>query len=145
MINIDIANFTPLSAFLGGVFIGIAVILFFVSTGRLAGVSGIVNNVLTKTQNRLSNLLFLIGLILGPIIYSFVTKNDILFSMTSSIPLIILGGLLVGYGTQVGRGCTSGHGICGISRFAIRSIVATITFILLAMVTVLFLKLLGLS
>ena len=145
MINIDIVNFTPLSAFVGGVFIGIAVILFFISTGRLAGVSGIVNNALTKTQNRLSNLLFLLGLVLGPIIYLLISKKDISFSMTSSIPLIILGGLLVGYGTQVGRGCTSGHGICGISRFSIRSIVATITFILLAMVTVLFLKLLDLS
>ena len=63
--------------------------------------------------------------------------------MTSSLPLIIIGGILVGFGTKIGSGCTSGHGICGISRFSIRSIVATITFIILAMITVALLKLLG--
>ena len=145
MINIDTVNFTPFSAFVGGIFIGVAVIFYFISTGRLAGVSGIVNNFLTKPQNRSSNFLFLVGLVIGPIFYSLISKNDISFSMTPSIPLIVLGGILVGYGTKIGSGCTSGHGICGISRFSIRSIVATISFILLAMITVFLLKLLGLK
>ena len=143
MITIDTINFTPFSAFSGGLLIGIAVILFFISTGRLAGVSGIVNNTLTNTQNWLSNFLFLVGLVLGPSIYVFILNKDIAFSMTSSLPLIIIGGILVGFGTKVGSGCTSGHGICGISRFSVRSIVATITFMIIAMITVVLLKLLG--
>ena len=143
MITIDTINFTPFSAFSGGLLIGIAVILFFISTGRLAGVSGIVNNTLTNTQNWLSNFLFLVGLVLGPSIYVFILNKDIAFSMTSSLPLIIIGGILVGFGTKIGSGCTSGHGICGISRFSVRSIVATITFMIIAMITVVILRLLG--
>ena len=143
MITIDLMNYTPLSAFSGGVLIGIAVILFFISTGRLAGISGIVNSTLTNTTNWLSNFLFLIGLVLGPIFYAFILNKDIPFFMTSSLPLIIIGGILVGFGTKIGSGCTSGHGICGISRFSVRSIVATITFIILAMISVVSLKLLG--
>jgi len=145
MITIDTINFTPFSAFSGGLLIGIAVILFFISTGRLAGVSGIVNNTLTNTQNWLSNFLFLVGLVLGPSIYVFILNKDIAFSMTSSLPLIIIGGILVGFGTKIGSGCTSGHGICGISRFSVRSIVATITFMIIAMITVVILRLLGFS
>ena len=145
MITIDTISFTPFSAFSGGLLIGIAVILFFISTGRLAGVSGIVNNTLTNTQNWLSNFLFLVGLVLGPSIYVFILNKDIAFSMTSSLPLIIIGGILVGFGTKIGSGCTSGHGICGISRFSVRSIVATITFMIIAMITVVILRLLGFS
>ena len=145
MITIDTLNFTPISAFSGGILIGIAVILFFISTGRLAGVSGIVNNTLTNTKNWLSNFLFLVGLVLGPSVYVLILNNDIAFSMTSSLPLIIIGGILVGFGTKIGSGCTSGHGICGISRFSVRSIVATITFMIIAMITVALLKLLGLD
>ena len=145
MMTIDTINFTPLSAFSGGLLIGIAIILFFVSTGRLAGISGIVNNTLTSTTNWLSNFLFLIGLVLGPIFYAVVVNKDIPFLMTSSLPLIIIGGILVGFGTQIGRGCTSGHGICGISRRSVRSIIATITFMIAAMITVVILKLLGLA
>ena len=145
MITIDTLNFTPISAFSGGILIGIAVILFFISTGRLAGVSGIVNNTLTNTKNWLSNFLFLVGLVLGPSIYVLILNNNISFSMTSSLPLIIIGGILVGFGTKIGSGCTSGHGICGISRFSVRSIVATITFMIIAMITVALLKLVGLD
>ena len=72
-------------------------------------------------------------------------NKDIAFSMTSSLPLIIIGGILVGFGTKIGSGCTSGHGICGISRFSVRSIVATITFMIIAMITVVILRLLGFS
>ena len=136
----NIINFTPLSAFIGGVIIGIAVILFFVGNGRLAGVSGIVNNALVSKQNRTDNLLFIIGLVVGPIFYVFFTKNNIPFLITSSLPIIIIAGLLVGIGTKVGKGCTSGHGICGISLLSLRSIVATIIFMITAIITV---KLIG--
>ena len=145
MISIDFVNFTPFSAFLGGILIGMGVILFFVSNGRLAGVSGIVNDSLTSSRNRTINLLFLFGLILGPIIFMIFTQKTIPFSMTNSIPIIIFGGLLVGIGTKIGNGCTSGHGVCGISIFSIRSIIATLVFILAAMITVLIFKLLEIN
>ena len=136
----NIINFTPLSAFVGGIIIGLAVILFFVGNGRLAGVSGIVNNALVSKQNRTDNFLFIVGLVLGPIFYAFFTKNNIPFLITPSLPIIIIAGLLVGIGTKVGKGCTSGHGICGISLLSLRSIIATITFMITAIITV---KLIG--
>ena len=145
MISIDTVNFTPLASTLGGLLIGIAVVIFFVSNGRLAGVSGIVNNALLKNHNRTINLLFLLGLVLGPLIYMFFFRTTIPFVVTSSIPVIIFGGLLVGLGTKIGNGCTSGHGVIGISRFSIRSILATVLFILSAMTTVFIFKWLGLS
>ncbi len=142
---IDFINFTPYSSLIGGLIIGVAVVLFFITTGRLAGISGIVSSTLEKNENKFSNLLFIIGLVLGPLVYIFFSKNDVVFKMTSSIPLIVVGGLLVGLGTKIGRGCTSGHGICGISRFSMRSILATIIFIIFAMITVYFLQLLEIS
>ena len=142
---IDLINFTPYSSLIGGLIIGVAVVLFFITTGRLAGISGIVSSTLEKNENKFSNLLFIIGLVLGPLVFIFFSKNDVVFKMTSSIPLIIIGGLLVGAGTKIGRGCTSGHGICGISRFSMRSILATIIFMILAMITVFFLQLLEIS
>ena len=142
---IDVINFTPYSSLIGGLIIGVAVVLFFITTGRLAGISGIVSSTLEKNENKFSNLLFIIGLVLGPLVFIFFSKNDVVFKMTSSIPLIIVGGLLVGLGTKIGRGCTSGHGICGISRFSTRSILATIIFMIFAMITVFFLQLLEIS
>ena len=132
----NIVNFTPFSAFVGGVIIGLAVVLFFIGNGRLAGVSGIASNFLTSKKNRIDNLLFLIGLVIGPILFSIFINNEIPFLITDSFPLIIFSGLLVGIGTRVGGGCTSGHGICGIGRFSLRSIFATITFILTGIATV---------
>ena len=145
MISVDTINFTHLSSLFGGILIGVAVCFFFISTGRLAGVSGIVNNALTKSHNLFVNSLFLLGLILGPLLFMFFSQNSISFQVTSSIPLIIIGGLLVGIGTKISSGCTSGHGVCGISRFSIRSIVATILFMLAAIITVLVLKLIGIN
>ena len=136
----NIINFTPQSAFTWGIIIGLAVILFFVGNGRLAGVSGIVNNALVSKQNRTDNFLFIAGLVLGPVFYIFFTKNNIPFLITSSLPIIIIAGLLVGIGTKVGKGCTSGHGICGISLLSLRSIIATITFMITAIIAV---KLIG--
>ena len=131
-----IVNFTPLAAFTGGLLIGFAVFLFFIFNGRIAGVSSIASETILKNQNRYDNLLFLIGLIIGPMLFLF-SGNKIESILTSSLPLLILGGLLVGVGTKIGNGCTSGHGVCGISRFSIRSITATIVFILTGVFTVL--------
>jgi len=136
----NIVNFTPQSAFLGGIIIGLAVIIFFIGNGRLAGISGIVNDTLVSKQNRTDNFLFVVGLVLGPIFYTFLTKINIPFLITSSLPIIISAGLLVGIGTRIGSGCTSGHGICGISLLSPRSITATIIFMITAIITV---KLIG--
>ena len=136
----NIVNFTPQSAFLGGIIIGLAVIIFFIGNGRLAGISGIVNDTLVSKQNRTDNFLFVVGLVLGPIFYTFLTQINIPFLITSSLPIIISAGLLVGIGTKIGSGCTSGHGICGISRLSLRSITATIIFMITAIITV---KLIG--
>jgi hypothetical protein len=132
----SIINFTPISAFIGGLLIGFAAFLFFIFNGRIAGVSSIASDSINKNQNKFDNILFLSGLIIGPILYS-LSGKEIESVLTNSIPLLIFGGLLVGVGTKIGNGCTSGHGVCGISRFSIRSIVATITFILTGVITVL--------
>ena len=132
----NIINFTPVSAFFGGSLIGFAAFLFFVFNGRIAGVSSIASDSIIKNENRFDNILFLSGLIIGPIMYS-LSGKEIESFLTNSFPLLIAGGFLVGFGTKIGNGCTSGHGVCGISRFSIRSIVATIAFITTGVITVL--------
>ena len=133
----NIVNFTPVSALTGGMLIGFSVFLFFILNGRMAGVSGIASNFLILKNNRIDNLLFLIGLILGPLIYSYFTNQKIEISITNSLFLLIGGGILVGLGTRISGGCTSGHGISGVGRFSLRSIIATITFMIVGIVTVL--------
>ena len=132
----NIVNFTPYSALTGGIIIGFAVAIFFYFNGRLVGISGIASNALTEERNRLDNILFLIGLIIGPIIYTLFNQEQISISISSSYLLLIFAGLLVGIGTRISGGCTSGHGISGIGRFSVRSIVATITFMIVGIITV---------
>ena len=136
-------NFTPLSALTGGLIIGCSVVLFFYTSGRLAGISGIFANTFTSKENRGSNFLFLLGLILGPLGYFYFTNAPVNFEITESYILVIIAGFLVGLGTRMSSGCTSGHGICGISRFSVRSIVATITFIIFGVITVFILQQFG--
>ena len=133
----NIVNFTPVTATLGGILIGLAVGVFFLFNGRLVGISGIAANALTEKNNRFDNILFLLGLVIGPILYSLFTKNEINITISNSYILLILAGLLVGIGTRISGGCTSGHGISGIGRFSLRSIVATITFMIVGILTVL--------
>ena len=133
----NIVNFTPTSALLGGLLIGLSVALFFILNGRMIGISGIASNLLVSKDNRTENFLFLIGLILGPSIYSITLGKEINISISSSVILLIIAGTLVGFGTRLSNGCTSGHGISGISRFSLRSIIATIAFMLVGILTVL--------
>ena len=133
----NIINFTPISALLGGIIIGFAVLLFFLFNGRLIGISGIASNFITQQDKRFDNFLFLIGLVLGPLVYKILSNKEIEIVISNSFILLIIAGLLVGFGTRISGGCTSGHGISGISRFSLRSIVATITFILVGVITVL--------
>ena len=132
-----IVNFTPYSALIGGIIIGLAVVIFFLFNGRLVGISGIAANALNQKDRRIDNILFLVGLIIGPILYALVSNKEINISISNSLPLLIIAGLLVGIGTRISGGCTSGHGISGIGRFSLRSIIATITFMVVGILTVL--------
>ena len=133
----NIVNFTPMTALSGGFLIGLSVALFFIFNGRMIGISGIASNFLISKDNRIENFLFLFGLILGPLIYNQITGREINISISSSLILLIIGGVLVGFGTKLSSGCTSGHGISGISRFSLRSIIATMTFMIVGIITVL--------
>ena len=133
----NIVNFTPVSALIGGLLIGLSIALFFILNGRMIGISGMASNFLVSKNNRVDNFLFLVGLILGPLIYSYTTGKEINISISSSLILLIIGGAFVGFGTRLSSGCTSGHGISGISRFSLRSIIATITFMVVGILTVL--------
>ena len=133
----NIVNFTPITALTGGLLIGLSVFLFFILNGRMIGVSGMASNVLISKENRIENLLFLVGLISGPSIYNFFLDQEIQITISNSLFLLISGGVLVGFGTRLSSGCTSGHGISGISRFSLRSIIATITFMIVGILTVL--------
>ena len=132
----NIVNFTPIPAFTGGLIIGLAVAVFFLLNGRLVGISGIASNALTEKENKFDNLLFLLGLITAPFIYSLFSNEGINISISNSYVLLIAAGLLVGIGTRISGGCTSGHGISGIGRFSLRSIIATITFMIVGIITV---------
>ena len=133
-----IVNFTPVESLLGGFIIGLAVAILYLLRGNYADVSKIYYNVIFVNKNGfLWRLLFIVGLIIGPIILSFFSYNNLGFEMPNSNPIIlILGGLLVGYGTRLGSGCTSGHGVCGIGRMSIRSIFGTCVFVAAGVVTV---------
>ena len=132
-----IVNFTPYSALIGGIIIGLSVVIFFLFNGRLVGISGIAANALNQKERRIDNVLFLVGLIIGPILYALISNKEINISISNSLPLLIVAGLLVGIGTRISGGCTSGHGISGIGRFSLRSIIATITFMVVGILTVL--------
>jgi uncharacterized membrane protein YedE/YeeE len=133
----NIVNFTPITALSGGLLIGLSVALFFILNGRMIGISGIASNFLISKDNRIENFLFLFGLMLGPLIYNQITVREINISISSSLMLLIIGGVLVGFGTKLSSGCTSGHGISGISRFSLRSIIATVTFMIVGILIVL--------
>ena len=134
--NIDYLNFTPISATLGGLLIGTAVSFFFLATSRNAGVSGILSDLILSKAARLHNLLFILGLVVAPLVYTQIIVEPVKYVITPSFSLIVLGGFLVGFGTKLGNGCTSGHGVCGISRFSIRSILATCVFLVAGILTV---------
>ena len=144
MIFIDWTNFTPFASFFGGVLIGLSAVLLMLINGRIAGVSGLVSRMLVyKNVNKnLWVFVFFVGLLIGPIFYSLLV-GPIKSNSVVDAPWLILAGLLVGFGTFVGNGCTSGHGICGLSRFSIRSLVAVTTFVFSGVLTVYILGLLG--
>ncbi len=124
-----------LIAFIGGLMLGLSVVGYLYVNGRIAGISGLVGQVLNpKTVFKTPAIWFLSGLIITPFIYGLFVQPEI--ELNASPLMMIMAGLLVGFGTRLGSGCTSGHGICGISRLSKRSIVATMTFMFAGFVTV---------
>lgn len=119
----------------GGLLIGLAAAIYLIMTGKIMGVSGILSQALFK-KNKILAVVFLIGLVIGGSAYGVLTHQTVPFPETRSPYLLIISGLLVGYGTRLGSGCTSGHGVCGLARLSPRSIVATCVFMLAAIITV---------
>ena len=131
------ANFTPISAAIGGGLIGFSAVLLMLLTGRIAGISGIFGGLLDPGNNDKGwRIAFIAGLILAPVISGWIGYAMPAPKMPASWTVIIAAGLLVGFGTRMGGGCTSGHGICGVARFSDRSIAATVIFMLAAIATV---------
>lgn len=134
-------HFTPISALIGGMLIGLSASLFLWLNGRIAGISGLFHGLfLNDKRDFLWRFLFLIGLIAGSQIYYLFP--EIAFTPRTHYPifLLILSGFLVGLGTKIGGGCTSGHGICGIARMSVRSITATLVFILFGVASLYFIR-----
>lgn len=138
---VELTSTDLLLAALGGCFIGISAILMLYFIGRIAGICGITFSLLDSNQIKKPwRWVFLLGLILGPILVHQVYQLPIPEAPTDNIPLLIMAGLITGYGTKLSNGCTSGHGVCGIARFSSRSIVATMTFMLFGFIAVYALK-----
>ena len=129
-------NFTPIPAAIGGTLIGLAVALLMLMTGRIAGISGIVNGLIGNADGKGWRAAFVAGLILAPLVARLFSFTLPMPQMPSSWIVIASAGLLIGFGTRLGGGCTSGHGVCGIARLSPRSIVATLIFMGTAMVVV---------
>ena len=129
-------HFTPVSAAIGGVLIGLSAGLLWLSVGRVAGISGIVGGLWSpRTGDVTWRVAFLIGLIAAPLVYGWATGSLPRISVSVPPLIIIAGGLLVGFGTRLGGGCTSGHGVCGLARLSPRSLVATALFMSTAVAT----------
>ena len=122
-------SFSPASGFLGGVLIGLAAVLLLLANGRIAGVSGIVGGLLSRKPGDIGwRVAFVLGLWLGALVYWAARGALFELELLATPGVMIVAGFLVGYGTRLGSGCTSGHGVCGIARFSPRSMVATVVF-----------------
>ncbi|EGQ7763758.1 YeeE/YedE family protein [Vibrio alginolyticus] len=126
----------PWMSLLGGIIVGVSAITLMLFTGKTAGISGILNGAV-ESADRVWRIVFLIAMVLGGLFAVYVLGGHVPDQYSGSLILVIVAGLLVGVGTRISNGCTSGHGICGIGRFSIRSVVATCTFMATAMLTVL--------
>ena len=138
----DMTEFTPFTSTLGGVLIGLAAVILMGINGRIAGVSGISVSVLPPWSQKLDRgdlgwrLAFIVGMIAAPLLVQVVAGEPVQQTVSSNISLMVIAGLITGFGAVYGGGCTSGHGVCGISRVSMRSIIATATFMATGFVTV---------
>lgn len=130
-------NFTPIPSLIGGILIGLAAGAMLLFDGKIAGISGIVGGLLRPVAGEtLWRGCFIAGLLAGGLLLRLLDPAAYAFTLQRSAGAIVLAGLLVGFGTRLGNGCTSGHGVCGISRLSPRSIIATVTFIAVGALTV---------
>ncbi|MGB6119191.1 MAG: YeeE/YedE family protein [Mesorhizobium sp.] len=131
-------EFTPWSSLLGGAMIGLAAVLFLAYEGRIAGISGIASRLFTPSTDDawLSRLGFIGGMVAAPMVVYLLTGVVAEHVVSDNLPMMAVAGLLVGFGTVLGNGCTSGHGVCGMARLSVRSIVATCVFMVAAIATV---------
>ena len=137
-------NFTPISAAIGGAMIGLSAVWLMASAGRIAGISGILGGSLSASKgDKLWRWTFLAGLIVAPLIVRLFEPSLLDVNFPTTGPLLIVAAVLVGVGTQLGNGCTSGHGVCGNARLSIRSLLATLTFMATGVLTVFILRSLG--
>ena len=137
------ASLTLLESFIGGCLIGLAALLLMALKGRVMGISGILSGIVapTGTGERGWRLMFLGGAILGPVIWQVIAGSPIAWQSVASGPQFYIAAFLVGVGTAIGSGCTSGHGICGLARMSPRSLVAVLAFMVSAIATVALIKL----
>lgn len=136
-------EFTPFASLLGGGIIGLSAVVLLATQGRIAGISGIVSRILPPSVDKAGlpqGIIFLIGLLLAAPLWFVLTGGAPVQMVSSNGLLLVIAGLLVGFGAVMGNGCTSGHGVCGISRGSARSIAATMTFMATASVTVFVLR-----
>lgn len=136
---IDWVHFTPWASLAGGALIGLAAGLFVVLNGRIAGISGLLGSVVEGGEGRAEKALFLLGLLLAPVLWGIFAALPVIEFQTGWLGLLVAG-LLVGLGTRYGSGCTSGHGVCGISRLSPRSLLATLGFMASGFATVFVLR-----
>ena len=131
-------SFTPIASALGGALIGLSAVLLMAFNGRIAGVSGIAAHLFPPYEDKefAGRLAFVAGLVAAPLLVRLATGSLPSQSIVAGAPVLVVAGLLVGFGSVWGNGCTSGHGVCGISRFSMRSLVATAIFMATAIVTV---------
>jgi uncharacterized membrane protein YedE/YeeE len=131
-------SFTPIASLLGGALIGLSAVLLMWATGRIAGVSGIAARLFPPYEDRefAGRFAFVAGLIAAPVLVRLVTGSLPAQTIAAGTPVLIVAGLLTGFGAVWGSGCTSGHGVCGLSRLSVRSLVATVTFMATGVATV---------
>jgi uncharacterized membrane protein YedE/YeeE len=134
-------EFTPVASLAGGALIGLSAVLLMALEGRIAGISGIATRLLPPFRGRLTGPLgFIIGLVAAPFAVMAITGSPAVQTVSNNLPLMLAAGLLVGVGAALGNGCTSGHGVCGLSRLSPRSLASVVTFMAVAVATVFFVR-----
>ena len=138
----EVTPFTPIASTIGGAIIGLAAVLLMLFNGRIAGISGILARLFPPYagSDMAGAAAFIAGLILAPICYSIASGAPVAQTVSSNVVLMAVAGLLVGFGTVYGGGCTSGHGVCGLARLSRRSLVATVVFMVAGFATVFILR-----
>ena len=136
-VTIAMHNFTPIASLIGGILIGLSASMLMLLNGRIAGISGIVAGALRPESGEWEwRICFIAGLVGAGAIARIISPASLVIGISRSLPIFLIAGLLVGFGTRLGSGCTSGHGVCGLSRGSIRSLAATLTFMLAGAATV---------